>query len=382
MAGSDSRVPRYTWGQLRELASKLPYQEIKDSPVIPYYTNWNRLKRAETAEPARETEQPPLPPGVSRVDAILGAPGDCRIARGKRLSREDLPFWSMPVDSRMDAVHAVRWHCGVAVDEPGEYVILLAGGAGYAGHHVEINVPAGSAVKAVIMEYTPRQGAATRTIKAIVNDGSTLDLTLITLDEGVSYTVSLIELGREASVTGRVLILPGEMTHTKVNAVLRGEKSKAMVGASTLAWGKVWSDLITNTLHIGAETEGTIIHRGIAKGGAFAVHRGGAKVEQSSEWSAAAIETSFLSVDDKSTAVAVPVLEVDTGNVRDARHSAVVAPPPGDALFYLAQRGLTREEALTLMEEGILAAAGVHEALGVDVADLYSWVLKVRRVEG
>ncbi len=376
LAGLGKELPRYTWDQVKELASKLAYQDLKDSPVIPYYTNWKALQQAEVAEQARETVKPLLPPGLSeeKADIYMGAPGDYKLASGKYIARSHLSVWSLPIDGKIAAIHALKWHDGVAIDEPGDYIIILAGGDGYVGHHVEIRVPGKSKTKLVMLESTPATGVSTRSLNISVEEGATLDLTLIVADKGPSYTTGLIKLEAGASVTERILLIPGDMTHVKLDAVLKGAKSEAHLRASTVAKGKVRSDLITNTLHLGAESTGIIVHRGVSEGGALAVHRGSARITPTAQWSQAEVESAFMIVDNESTAVSVPVLEVETGNVKNARHATIVAPPPDDVLFYLAQRGLSRSEAIKLMEEGVIGLVGIHETLRVGVEDLYAWI--------
>ncbi len=378
-AGLGKELPRYTWDQVKELALKLAYQDLKDSPVIPYYTNWKALQKVETIEPAEKTEKPILPPGISweKVDVFMGAPGDYKLTKGKYITRKNLTYWNLPTDGRMAALHALKWYDGVAIDEPGSYMIILAGGEGYSGHHVEIRVPTGSKTKVVVLESTPSRGISTRSLSVSVEENAVLDLTLIVADKGPSYTTGLIKLENSASITERILIMPGEMTHVKLDTVLKGRESNAQIRASTIARGEVRSDLITNTLHLGAESAGIIIHRGVSEKGAFAVHRGSARITSTAEWSQAEVESAFMIVDNESTAVSVPVLEVETGNVKNARHATIVAPPPDDVLFYLAQRGLAREEAIKLMEEGAISIVGVHEALNVEIEDFYTWIERI-----
>lgn len=372
-------TPTYEWEHVAKLAASLAYQEVRDSPIIPYYTDWKTLQRVETARTATRTLPPPLPPGVDegRVDVYLGAPGDYRIIKGKHLVRSDLPYWGVPIDGRMAALHALRWHDGAVIEDPGDYLVVLAGGDGYTGHHVEVIVPEGSTTRLVVMEATPRGGLSSRSFKIRVGKGSSLDITVITMDAGPAYLTGLITLEEAASVTERILVVPGEMTHLKLDTVLNGGKSLVNVRASTVAIGKVRSDLITNILIMGPESESTLDHWGVSGRGAFAVHRGSARITRRGKWSAAKVESTFMTLDDSSVAVSVPILEVETGDVRDARHSTVVALPPEDALFYMAQRGLSREEAMMLIEEGVLEGTGIHEVLNVDLGALFSWVTRL-----
>ena len=374
--------PRYTWQQVEELASRLPYQEVKDSPTIPYYTLWQRFGDVEKMPYAEESRPFTPPPGVSleNVDVYLGARGEERFSRAKPLTREMLAEWRLPIEGKLSAIHALKWYSGAAIRGGGNYVVVLAGGEGYVGHHIEIDVPDGEEARVVIYESTPAGGVSTRSFRARVGAGGSLELVFIAAHRGPAYTSGLVSMGEGAKFTGRMLLAPGAMTHVKVDHVMWGGGASTTVLASTLARGKSRSDLITNALHVGAETSSTILHRGIAARGAFAVHRGGARVTRSAQWSATNVDTSFVVADNESTGISVPILEVETGDVRDARHSTVLTRLPEDTLFYLRQRGLTPEEAVKLVEIGIAGLPGVHEALGVSVEELYLWLEGLERV--
>ncbi len=371
-------IPRYTWEEVKRLASTMSYQDHKDSPVIPYYTNWKELAKAETTPEARETLEPPLPPGLDsgRATIYLGAPGDERVTGpATPLTRRDLEYWDMPIDGKMAAIHALRWHGGARLEARGRHHVVLAGGRGYTGHHVEIVVPDGAEATVVVYSNTPREGVSSRSLRVRVGDGSKLTLALLVADRGPSYISVALDSGAGSEVDERILLVPGRMSHVKVDNLVKGDRARLQVRAATMARGAgVRSDLITNALIVGREADSSVLHRGSVADGAFAVHRGSARITSMSEWASAEVESVFTLADEKSTAVSVPILEVDTGNVSNARHATVVAPPPADVLFYLNQRGLTAAEAAELMEIGVVETSHVPDALEARPEDLYLWV--------
>ena len=370
-------LPRYTWEEVKRLASAMKYQDYKDSPIIPYYTNWKELAKAETAPEARETLEPPLPPGLDpgRATVYLGAPGSERTASpAVPLARGDLEYWDMPVDGKLAAVHALRWHSGARIEASGRNYVILAGGPGYTGHHLELVVPDGAEASVVVYAHTPPQGVSTRSLRIRVGDDSRLKLTLIVADRGPQYMSVALESGNHSVVEEGILLIPGRMSHVKVDNLVKGDGARLHVRAATMARGRVRSDMITNALITGKEAESVVLHRGSVADGAFAVHRGSARITSMSEWASAEVESVFTLADEKSTAVSVPILEVDTGNVGNARHATVVAPPPPDVLFYLNQRGLTASEAAELMEMGVVETSGAPDSLGSPPEDVYLWV--------
>jgi hypothetical protein len=59
----------------RELVPKIPYQQIRDSPSVKYYTDWNAFERCADPNPAMITRAEPVfdlvEPGVAVVNGYL-----------------------------------------------------------------------------------------------------------------------------------------------------------------------------------------------------------------------------------------------------------------------------------------------------------------------
>ena len=361
----------YSWSEVEE-AARGPYQEVKDSPTTPYYTDWKTLSAVEWLDYAAETLEPSLPPGFGRPHDILGARGDARLGRGSRLDRGSLSAWPIPVDGRLSAVHALRWAEGLRVEVEGDYRLAMAGGGGYVGQHAEVTVPPGASARVLVHAETPAGGAASRSLLLELGQGSEADVTVTVADEGPSMLYIAVRQGEGSKLNLRLLVAPGAMTRLRLASHVAAGATH-YVRAASLSKSRRRADVITDATAEGDQAVMAITHRGFAAGGAFLVHRGGVRVLESTRGVTAVVDTAFMLADRLSYAVAVPVLEVDTGEVAEARHSALVAPPDDAAVFYLSQRGLSPEEVRELLALGAVEHPGIHEALGVQAQELYAW---------
>ena len=87
---------------------------------------------------------------------------------------------------------------------------------------------------------------------------------------------------------------------------------------------------------------------------AYLTHRGLARIAREAVDSETSIDSLILLLSRKARANAVPILEIRTSRVTSARHAASVASLDEDHLFYLASRGLSRDEATKLLLRDLL----------------------------
>ncbi len=80
---------------------------------------------------------------------------------------------------------------------------------------------------------------------------------------------------------------------------------------------------------------------------------GGVVAKNSEECSVHLVQKIYL-FSQKSRAKATPVLRVETDNIVSASHSASVSPFSKDIFFYMATRGIQKQDAKILLREGLL----------------------------
>ncbi len=365
--------------ELRELASRLPYQRVKDSPTHPYYTDWRVLSAAESREYAERGVEPPLRPGLDPV-AVL-EPCKATLNGGTGVEVEELrpsgEPWRFPVEGRLDAVHGIRWCTGLRlVLDGGSAPVFLWGGNGYSGYHVEVRVKKPGS-RLPIVTYTPVGGVTTATLLVEVEDGASLRMSTLNLGEGAVYFRRLVVLGNGSSLESGLSVLGGSMVHDREDVFLEGDGGKASTRAGLVSVSGEKIDSILNVVINGKDCEGSVRARGLVGGSGYLVSRGVARVNEAARNASAVFESYVTVLDEGGRGYSVPVLEVNTGDVREARHSTAVMAPPADAAFYLRQRGLSEREARFLLAMAVLEYGGVPEDLGVDSVELAAAALGV-----
>ncbi len=381
--GSAELVRPLTRAELERLAASLPYQRIRDTPLHPYYTNWKAFEGAQTLPWAPEPVEPELPRAKAslRLDPQgLHVDAAQRGLEVARISPEDVREWGMPVDGKLDAVHALRWGVGarlVFTETPEEAVVLEAlGGRGYSGYHIEAQVAPGVSGRLVFITYTPREGITTITLKAELSPGAGLELSTVNLGGGAVYVRRLVIVEDEASYTSRIASLGGVMVHDREDVYLIGRRAKAEVKASLSSVEGEKLDSIQNIIARGPEAEGSASARGIVNGRGYLVSRGLGRVEATGRGSKISYESYVIVMDDGGKGYSVPMLEVDTGDILDARHSTAVLAPPEEEVFYLRQRGLSPREVRYLLTLSTLEYSGALEASGIKAAQLAEHLIK------
>ncbi len=119
--------------------------------------------------------------------------------------------------------------------------------------------------------------------------------------------------------------------------------------------GREAGDYLVNVVvdHKVGKTFGRVSIKGIAKGGARVTITGKIRIDEGAQGVDDFLEMRILILDDKSSAVAEPQLEIEANDVK-ASHAAAVGRIDEEQLFYLESRGLDRDNAENLIVEGFL----------------------------
>lgn len=105
--------------------------------------------------------------------------------------------------------------------------------------------------------------------------------------------------------------------------------------------------------HKVGETNCRVDVKGIVSGGARVKVKGTVRIDKGATGSDSFLAMKLLMLDDKSTAVAEPELEIENNEVK-ASHSASVGKIDEGQLFYLESRGVEKKEAEKLIINGFL----------------------------
>jgi Fe-S cluster assembly protein SufB len=106
-------------------------------------------------------------------------------------------------------------------------------------------------------------------------------------------------------------------------------------------------------IHAAPRTSSKITSKSISKGGGRTSYRGLLKVHKGSEGSKSSVVCDALLLDPQSRSDTYPYIEIDEDNVTIG-HEATVSKIGEEQLFYLMSRGLTTEEAATMVVSGFI----------------------------
>jgi FeS assembly protein SufB len=106
-------------------------------------------------------------------------------------------------------------------------------------------------------------------------------------------------------------------------------------------------------VHAAPDTTSTIISKSISKNGGRAGYRGLVRVEPGAERSKSFVRCDALILDEKSRSDTYPYMEIEE-NDAEIGHEATVSKVGEEQLFYLMSRGLTEEQATSMIVAGFI----------------------------
>jgi len=106
-------------------------------------------------------------------------------------------------------------------------------------------------------------------------------------------------------------------------------------------------------VHAASDTTSTIVSKSISKGGGRAGYRGLVRVEPGAERVKSFVRCDALILDDHSRSDTYPYMEIEE-NDAEIGHEASVSKVGDEQLFYLMSRGLTEEEATSMVVAGFI----------------------------
>ncbi|GIW59693.1 MAG: hypothetical protein KatS3mg087_0759 [Patescibacteria group bacterium] len=106
-------------------------------------------------------------------------------------------------------------------------------------------------------------------------------------------------------------------------------------------------------VHLAPKTSSLITSKSISMGGGRTSYRGLLKVVPKAEGCKATVKCDALLLDDLSVSDTYPVMQIDNGDVSIA-HEATVGKIGAEQLFYLQARGLSEDQAASLIVQGFV----------------------------
>src|SRR5579884_2900967 len=135
------------------------------------------------------------------------------------------------------------------------------------------------------------------------------------------------------------------------SCILQGEGSVGEFYSVALTNNYQQADTGTKMIHIGKNTKSTIVSKGISAGHGQNTYRGQVKILKGAQGARNYTQCDSLLIGDKCGAHTFPYIEVKNSSAR-MEHEASTSKIGEDQLFYLRQRGLKAEDAVSMIVNG------------------------------
>ena len=157
--------------------------------------------------------------------------------------------------------------------------------------------------------------------------------------------------GRASKISWTQVETGSSITWKYPSCILQGDDSVGEFYSVALTKAYQQADTGTKMIHIGKNTRSTIISKGIAAGHGQNTYRGLVRIMPGAENARNFTQCDSLLIGDQCGAHTTPYVEV-RNNTADVEHEAFTSKVSEDQLFYCQQRGLSSEEAHSMIING------------------------------
>ena len=158
-------------------------------------------------------------------------------------------------------------------------------------------------------------------------------------------------LGANSKISWTQVETGSAITWKYPSCILQGDNSVGEFYSVAVTNNYQQADTGTKMIHIGKNTRSTIVSKGISAGRAQQTYRGLVKILPKAEGARNHTQCDSLLIGDQCGAHTVPYIENRNRTAR-VEHEATTAKISEDQLFYCRQRGLSEEDAVSLIVNG------------------------------
>jgi Fe-S cluster assembly protein SufB len=157
--------------------------------------------------------------------------------------------------------------------------------------------------------------------------------------------------GRNSRISWTQVETGSAITWKYPSCILKGDNSVGEFYSVALTNNHQQADTGTKMIHIGKNTTSTIISKGISAGRGQNSYRGQVKILKSAAGARNFSQCDSMLIGDKCGAHTFPYIEVKNSTAR-LEHEATTSKIGEDQIFYLNQRGIATEDAVSMIVNG------------------------------
>ena len=283
---------------------------------------------------------------------------------------------SLPADDKLAALTRAFWSQGVLLRVPDgvrlerpvlvRWVTGTPGGALLTRTIVSVGEDAGVSIveEQVSSASTAAVGAATGAAQALfagtteVSVGRASSLAVAGLQDFGPNVIAFLHrtatAGEGASVRWALAQLGTRLVRSRVDNLLEGNHSSVEQAEIVFGGGEQLFDLTSYTRHVGRDTTGNLLSKGILQDAARSYMKGLITIEKTAVGTDSFLGEFGMNLTRATRSVAIPSLEIDQPDCRRVAHSSSVGPIDETQLFYLESRGIPPDEARKFIVLGFL----------------------------
>ena len=274
-------------------------------------------------------------------------PADEKLAQLSRAAWSQGVLVHVPTGVRVGRPIVVRWAAGAPRALVGRVLIVLGDGA------------EASIVEELVAstQTTPgAQGLLATTTE--IRLGAHARLAMASLQElgpdHVAFQQRLARIGEGADLRWALAQLGGRLVRSRVDNVLAGDRSTVEQVEIVFGAESQLHDLTSYTRHVGRDTTGELLAKGVLLDKARSYMKGMISIEKTAIGTDSYLGEFGMNLSKAARSVAIPSLEIDQPDCKRAMHSSSVGPIDENQLFYLESRGIPPDEARKFIVLGFL----------------------------
>jgi Fe-S cluster assembly scaffold protein SufB len=278
---------------------------------------------------------------VARLEADDTLPEDDPFGQVTRaLSDLDLVV-AVPDGVRLEQPIVIRWRAGAAgTVSVGRTFLVL-------GHDASVRILEEHLPDDATADPTTTQRAWWDTVEVVLGDRAELEVAALQdFDPDVIAIVNRhATLGEDAQLRWALASLGAQLHRSRIDNHLVGRASSVHQVEIGFGRGSQLFDLTSYTRHVGTDTTGDLLSKGVFTDRSRGYIKGLIAIERSATGTDSYLGEFGMLLTKRSRSVTIPSLEIDQPNVRRAAHSSSVGPIDEAQVFYLMSRGVDRDTA-------------------------------------
>jgi Fe-S cluster assembly protein SufD len=189
------------------------------------------------------------------------------------------------------------------------------------------------------------------TTELLLGDGASLEVA--GLQDFDQDTIAIVNrhatLGEDSHLQWALASVGAQLHRSRIDNLLAGRSSSVHQVEIGFGGGSQLFDLTSYTRHIGTDTTGNLLSKGVFTDRARGYIKGLIEIRKSATGTDSFLGEFGMLLAKRARSVTIPSLEIDQPNVRRAAHSSSVGPIDEAQIFYLESRGVDRETARRLI---------------------------------